>query len=160
MASHRQLPIFTQPGHQPNKTMFDFDATLPLMAVQFLILVALLNAVFFKPLTKVIEERSDYIRTNETEARERLAKAERLAQQYEEELATTRRQYQATIAAAQADAQKLAAQTVAQAQQEAQAQREQVQRELDQQKQAAMQSLEQQVEALSHQILDKLLVVS
>lgn len=140
--------------------MFDFDATLPLMAVQFLILVALLNAVFFKPLTKVIEERSDYIRTNETEARERLAKAERLAQQYEEELATTRRQYQATIAAAQADAQKLAAQTVAQAQQEAQAQREQVQRELDQQKQAAMQSLEQQVEALSHQILDKLLVVS
>ena len=140
--------------------MFDFDATLPLMAVQFLILVALLNAVFFKPLTKAIEERSDYIRSNETEARERLAKAERLAQQYEEELAATRRQYQATIATAQADAQKLAAQTLAQAQQEAQTQREQVQRELDQQKQAAMQSLEQQVEALSRQILDKLLVVS
>ncbi|MGL5796158.1 MAG: F0F1 ATP synthase subunit B', partial [Waterburya sp.] len=37
--------------------MFDFDATLPLMAVQFLLLTALLNAVFYKPLTKVLDER-------------------------------------------------------------------------------------------------------
>jgi F-type H+-transporting ATPase subunit b len=138
--------------------MFDFDATLPLMAVQFLVLVALLNVVFYKPLTKAIEDRSDYIRTNETEARERLAKAEHLATQYEEELATTRRQYQQTIATAQAEAQALADQQIATAQQEAQSQRERVQRELDQQKQEAMSSLEQQVESLSHQILDKLLV--
>jgi len=140
------------------KIMFDFDATLPLMAVQFLLLTVLLNVVFFKPLTKVLEERSDYIRSNETEARERLTKAQRLAEQYEQELADTRRQYQATIATAQAEAQKIAAQQIAAAQQEAQTQREQAQRELDEQKQAAMQSLEQQVESLSHQILDKLLV--
>ncbi|HEY9654315.1 MAG TPA: F0F1 ATP synthase subunit B' [Crinalium sp.] len=138
--------------------MFDFDATLPLMAVQFLVLVALLNVVFYKPLTKAIEDRSDYIRTNETEARERLAKAEHLATQYEQELATTRRQYQQTIATAQAEAQALADQQIATAQQEAQSQRERVQRELDQQKQEAMSSLEQQVESLSRQILDKLLV--
>jgi F-type H+-transporting ATPase subunit b len=138
--------------------MFDFDATLPLMAVQFILLVLLLNAVFYKPLTKVLEERSDYIRSNETEARERLAKAESLAQQYEQELATTRRQYQETIVAAQAEAQKIAAQKVAEAQQAAQTQREQVQRELGEQKQVALQALEQQVESLSQQILDKLLV--
>jgi F-type H+-transporting ATPase subunit b len=138
--------------------MFDFDATLPFMAVQFLLLMAVLNVVFYKPLTKAIEERSDYIRSNEAEAKERLAKAEKLALQYEQELAETRRQYQATIAAAQAEAQKLAAQKIAQAQQEAQAQREQVQRELDQQRQEALQTLEQQVESLSRQILDKLLV--
>ncbi len=140
--------------------MFDFDATLPLMAVQFLLLVALLNVVFYKPLTKAIEDRSDYIRKNETEARERLAKAEHLAEQYEQDLAATRKQYQQTIATAQAEAQKLADQQIAAAQQEAQAQREQAQKELDQQKQAALQSLEQQVESLSHQILDKLLVGS
>lgn len=138
--------------------MFDFDATLPLMAVQFLLLTALLNVVFYKPLTKAIEDRGEYIRSTQTEAKERLAKAENLAQQYEQELAETRRQYQATIASAQADAQKIAAQKIAEAQQEAQAQREQTQRELDQQKQEAMQSLEQQVQALSQQILDKLLV--
>ena len=137
--------------------MFDFDATLPLMAVQFLLLTALLNVVFFKPLTKAIEDRSEYIRNNETEARERLTKAENLAHQYQKELAETRKQYQAPIAAAQSDSQKLAAQKIADAQQEAQAQREQAARELDQQKQEAMQALEQQVEGLSHQILEKLL---
>ncbi|UBF27281.1 F0F1 ATP synthase subunit B' [Kovacikia minuta CCNUW1] len=137
--------------------MFDFDATLPLMAVQFLLLTAILNVVFFKPLTKAIEDRSEYIRNNEAEARERLAKAENLAQQYQQELAETRKQYQATIAAAQADSQKLAAQKIAEAQQEAQAQREQAARELEQQKQEAMQALEQQVDGLSRQILEKLL---
>ena len=137
--------------------MFDFDATLPLMAVQFLLLVAVLNVVFFKPMTKAIEDRSDYIRTNETDARERLAKAENLAQQYQQELAETRKQYQATIANAQADAQKISAQKIAEAQREAQAQREQAQQELDRQKQEAMQALEQQVESLSRDILNKLL---
>jgi F-type H+-transporting ATPase subunit b len=137
--------------------MFDFDATLPLMAVQFLLLTAIMNVVFYKPLMKAIEDRSEYIRLNEAEARERLAKSEALAQQYQQELAETRKQSQATIAAAQADAQKQSAQKVAEAQQEAQAQREQVQRELDQQKQEAMQALEQQVDSLSRQILDKLL---
>jgi F-type H+-transporting ATPase subunit b len=137
--------------------MFDFDATLPLMAVQFLLLVAVLNIVFFKPMTKVIEERSDYIRTNEADARERLAKAESLAQQYQQELAETRKQYQATIAAAQADAQKISAQKIADAQREAQSEREQAQKELDRQKQEAMQALEQQVDSLSREILNKLL---
>lgn len=139
------------------RDMFDFDATLPLMAVQFILLVVLLNAVFYKPLTKAIEDRSEYIRSTETDAKERLSKAEALAHQYEQDLADTRKQYQATIAAAQEEAQKIAAQQIAEAQQQAIAQREQAQKELDQQKQAAMQSLEQQVEQLSGQILDKLL---
>ncbi|HEY9596559.1 MAG TPA: F0F1 ATP synthase subunit B' [Cyanophyceae cyanobacterium] len=137
--------------------MFDFDATLPLMALQFLLLAAVLNAVFYKPLTKALDERDNYIRTNETEARERLAKANQLAKQYELQLADARRQSQSIVASAQADASKIAAQKIAEAQQEAQAQREQAQQEIDRQKQEAMLSLEQQVDALSRQILEKLL---
>jgi F-type H+-transporting ATPase subunit b len=137
--------------------LFDIDATLPLMAIQFLVLVALLNALFYKPIGKAIDDRNNYIRVNQADAQERLSKAENLAKQYEQELADTRRQSQAIIAEAEADAQKIAAQKLAEAQQEAQAQREQAQRELDQQKQEAMQALEQQVDALSRQILDKLL---
>jgi F-type H+-transporting ATPase subunit b len=137
--------------------LFDIDATLPLMAIQFLILVALLNILFYKPIGKAIDDRNNYIRNNQTEAQERLSKAENLAKQYEQELADTRRQAQAVIAEAEADAQKIAAQKLAEAQQEAQAQREQAQHELDQQKQEAMHMLEQQVDALSRQILEKLL---
>ncbi len=139
--------------------LFDIDATLPLMAIQFLILVALLNVLFYKPLGKAIDDRNSYIRRNQADAQERLSKAESLAKQYEQELIDRRRQAQAVVAEAEADAQKIAAQKLAEAQQEAQVQREQAQRELDQQKQAAMQTLEQQVEALSQQILDKLLTV-
>ena len=139
--------------------LFDIDATLPLMAIQFLLLVALLNILFYKPIGKAIDDRNNYIRNNQAEAKERLSKAENLAKQYEQELADTRRQAQAIIADAEAEAQKIAAQQLAEAQQEAQAQREQAQRELDQQKQAAMQALEQQVDALSRQVLDKLLAV-
>ncbi len=137
--------------------LFDINATLPLMAIQFLILVAILNAVFYKPLSKAIDDRDGYIRKNFAEAEERLEKAKRLADQYESELASTRRQAQDIIAAAQAEAQALAAQQIAAAQKEAQAQREQTQRELDQQKQAALTTLEQQVDSLSRQILNKLM---
>ncbi|HBB33201.1 MAG TPA: F0F1 ATP synthase subunit B' [Cyanobacteria bacterium UBA9273] len=136
--------------------MFDFDATLPLMAVQFLLLAAILNAIFYKPLSKVLDERDDYIRKNEQEARERLSKAKVLAQQYEEQLAEARRQSQATIAAAQADAKKISAGAIAEAQSEVQSKREQAQQEIEQQKQQAMLSLEQEVDALSRQILEKL----
>jgi F-type H+-transporting ATPase subunit b len=138
--------------------MFDFDATLPLMAVQFLLLMVVLNAVFYKPLMKSLDDRDTYIRSTQAGAQERLENAENMAKQYEKDLADSRRQSQAVITNAQAEAQKIAASQIAEAQKEAQMQREQVQRELDQQKAEAMTTLEQQVESLSRQILDKLLV--
>jgi len=137
--------------------MFDFDATLPLMAVQFLLLAAMLNVVFYKPLTKALDERDEYIRNNELGAKERLAKAEKLAREYEQQLGDTRRKSQALIATAQSEAQKIAAQKIGEAQQEAVAKREQAAKEIEQQKQEALQSLEQQVDALSRQILEKIL---
>ncbi len=137
--------------------LFDFDATLPIMALQFLVLVAVLNVVFYKPLGKAIDEREELVRTNLLSAQERLEKAQKLAKQYEQDLGETRRKAAETIAQAQSEAQKLAATKIAEAQQEAQAQREQAQKEIDQQKQAAFNSLESEVASLSHQILSKIL---
>ena len=93
--------------------LFDIDATLPLMAIQFLLLAVILNAVFYKPLGNAIDERNDFIRNNQLEAQERLKKAEKLAQQYEQELAGARRQSQTVIADAQAQAEKIAAEKIA-----------------------------------------------
>lgn len=137
--------------------MFDFDATLPLMAVQLLLLAAVLNAIFYKPLTKALDDRTDYIRTRKVEATERLAKAERLRKDYETQLAAARKESQAVIVAAQEDAQKISAEKIAEAQKEAQAQREQAAQEIEQQKLEAMRLLEKQVDQLSRQILEKLL---
>jgi len=136
--------------------LFDFDATLPLVAVQFLILVALLNVLFYKPLTRVLDERAEYIRQNLNQAKEDAKKSEQLAQQLEEQLNQARRESQEMIAQAQAEAQEQAATNIAQAQQEVQAQREQASAEIQQQKQQALQSLETQVDTLSRQMLEKL----
>ncbi len=137
--------------------LFDINATLPLMAVQFLVLTAVLNQILFKPLGKILDERDEFIRSGLSGSQEKLAETEALADQYEQELASTRRQAQEVIVSAQNEAQAIADSKVAEAQQEAQVKREQAQAELNQQKQSAMQSLEQQVDALSRQIMGKLL---
>lgn len=137
--------------------MFDFDATLPFMALQFIVLAFVLNAIFYKPLNKVLDERADYIRNNESEAKERLAKAKALAQQYEQQIADARRQSQEVLVNAQADAKRIAAEQLAEAQREAQKQKEAAAQEIEEQRQVALRSLEQQVDTLSRQILEKLL---
>ncbi|WP_298614260.1 F0F1 ATP synthase subunit B' [uncultured Thermosynechococcus sp.] len=137
--------------------MFDFDATLPLMAVQFLILTLILNALLYKPLGQALDNRDEYIRTNLQQAKERLQQATELAQQYEQELASTRRQAQALIEEARAEAQKIATAEIAEAQQAVQAELLKIQAEIDQEKQATLQALEGQVASLSEQLLAKLL---
>ncbi|MGK7959723.1 F0F1 ATP synthase subunit B' [Crocosphaera sp.] len=137
--------------------MFDFDATLPMMALQFVLLAIILNAIFYKPLNKVLDERADYIRQQETGGQQQLAQAKELAAQYEQQLADARKQSQEIVAQAQAEAKKIATEAVAEAQKEAIAKKEAAAQEIEQQRQEALKTLEQQVEALSRQILEKLL---
>ena len=137
--------------------LFDINATLPLMAIQFLILAVVLNKVFYKPLGDAIDERDGYVSSNIVSAKEQLAKAQKIAEQYEQELADSRRQAQSIIADAQAAAEEVASQQIKQAQQEAQAQKEQIQKEIDAQKSSAFETLENQVDSLAQQMLDKLL---
>ncbi len=136
--------------------LFDFDATLPLIALQFLILVVLMNILFYKPLTRVLDDRAEYIRQNLNQAQENSKKSEELAQQFEEQIKQARRESQEMIAQAQAEAQEQAAKNLAQAQQEVQAEREKATAEIEAQKKEALQSLESQVDTLSSQILEKL----
>lgn len=137
--------------------LFDFDATLPLMAIQFLVLAALLNKLFYKPIGQAIDSRSDYIRTNLVGAKERLDKAEALAAQYEQELRTVRREAQATVASAQAEAQKIVADELKSAQEQALAEREKAAKEIEAQRQSAFSSLEREVDTLSEAIAAKLI---
>ena len=71
--------------------LFDINATLPLVAIQFILLMVLLNVILYSPLLTVIEERKDYILTNLAEASEKLAQAKELNAQYEDDLEMARR---------------------------------------------------------------------
>nr|YP_010207974.1 ATP synthase CF0 subunit II [Pseudo-nitzschia micropora]UBA14987.1 ATP synthase CF0 subunit II [Pseudo-nitzschia micropora] len=81
--------------------LFDINATLPLVAIQFVLLMVVLNVILYNPLLTVIEERKEYILTNLSEASNILAEANKLTTQYEQELEDVRKQAQLEIAKSQ-----------------------------------------------------------
>ena len=77
--------------------LFDFDATLPLVAIQFLLLMVILNIILYNPLLTIIDERKEYILTNLSKASETLAEANKLTMKYEQELDSVRKEAQLEI---------------------------------------------------------------
>jgi F-type H+-transporting ATPase subunit b len=77
--------------------LFDINATLPLVVIQFVLLVIVLNIILYTPLLTIIEERKEYILTNLGKASEILAEANKLTKQYEQELANVRKETQLEI---------------------------------------------------------------
>ena len=77
--------------------LFDINATLPLVAIQFIFLVILLNIVLYNPLLTIIEERKEYILTNLGKASEILAEATQLTKKYEDELNSVRKEAQLEV---------------------------------------------------------------
>jgi F-type H+-transporting ATPase subunit b len=81
--------------------LFDLNATLPLVAIQFLLLMLILNVILYNPLLTIIEERKEYILTNLSEASKILAEANQLTTQYEQELNNVRKEAQLEITKSQ-----------------------------------------------------------
>ena len=77
--------------------LFDFDATLPAVAIQFVLLTFILNIILYSPLLNIIEERKEYILTNLSNASEILTEANKLTKQYEQELTNVRKEAQLEI---------------------------------------------------------------
>lgn len=81
--------------------LFDINLTLPLIAIQFILLTVLLNIVLYSPLLNIIEERKEYILTNLGKASELLAEANKLTKQYEQKLTDARKEAQLEIISSQ-----------------------------------------------------------
>jgi F-type H+-transporting ATPase subunit b len=137
--------------------LFDFNATLPLMALQFILLTVVLTFIFYKPVSKVIDEREAYINGNLTTASEKLIKADELYKEYDEQLKTARVNAQSIIAKSEKEAKDIVALEITQARQDATKLIDQTNKELDTQKSLALQQLEAQVDELSQLIKEKLL---
>jgi F-type H+-transporting ATPase subunit b len=137
--------------------LFDFDATLPLMAAQVVLLTYILNALFFKPVGKVVEEREDYILTSRTEAKKKLAEIEKLETDLKNQLKGARQAAQKVIAEAEDDSDKLYKEALSLANSEANASREKVRREIDSQRESALNQLKSDADKLGDLIVQKLL---
>jgi F-type H+-transporting ATPase subunit b len=137
--------------------LFDFNATLPLMALQFVLLTVVLTFVFYKPVSTVLEERETLINTNLSSASEKLLKADELCKQYEEQLKEAKTSAQSVIATAESEAKEIVSQEVAQARKDAAKLIDQTNLELEAQKKLALQQLETQIDELSQLIKENLL---
>jgi F-type H+-transporting ATPase subunit b len=137
--------------------LFDFNATLPLMAIQFVLLMVVLTFIFYKPVSKVLEDREEYISGNLTQASDKLIKADELYKQYDEQLKTAKINAQATIAKAEKEAKDSVALEIGEARADAAKLIERTNKELEAQKSTALAQLETQVDELSQLIKEKLL---
>jgi F-type H+-transporting ATPase subunit b len=137
--------------------LFDFNATLPLMAIQFILLTVVLTFLFYKPVSKVIDERENFISGNLTQASEKLVKADELYKEYDEQLKTARVNAQAIIAQSEKEAKDVVALEITEARADAAKLIEKTNKELEVQKSLAIEKLETQVDELSQLIKEKLL---
>nr|YP_010851412.1 ATP synthase CF0 subunit II [Echinothamnion hookeri]WGH14393.1 ATP synthase CF0 subunit II [Echinothamnion hookeri] len=137
--------------------LFDFNATLPLMALQFLALTVILNFLYYKPVATILDDREEYIRNSLTSASASLVKADELTKTYEFELAESRKSAQKIIKSAQEEAQLIVSEKLKEAQKDAEKLLLNAYNELNIQKKQALKSLEIQIDILSDQIQKKLL---
>ena len=83
--------IFIALAAEEKGGLFDFGATLPLVAIEFLLLMFVLNLILYNPLVTLINQRNEYILDNLSKASEMLTTANELTTEYETELKATKK---------------------------------------------------------------------
>ena len=144
----------------PEGGLFDLDATLPLMAVQVVLLTFLLNSLFFRPVGKVVEDREGYISTSLADAKQKLEQVQRLEAELTEQLRGARQAAQAAILEAEQEVDNLYREAIATTEADANRTREKARREIEAQREQAQSQLMGKVDEFSSKIIQRLLAVS
>ena len=137
--------------------LFDINATLPLMAIQVVILTYLLNSLFFKPVGKVVEKREEFVRQNISEAKKKLAEVEKLEEDLQNQLLKARSEAVQIVNEAEKDSDKLYQEAIELANREANASKENARLEIENRTSSAREQLSQEAEALSELIVNRLI---
>jgi F-type H+-transporting ATPase subunit b len=127
------------------------------MALQVVLLTFILNALFFRPVGRVVEEREVYVTTSRAEAKQKLAEAEKLELELKEQLKSARIAAQQLIQEAEKDSEQLYREALAIANADANAAREKARREIDAQRDSALSQLKGDAEKLGDLIVNRLL---
>jgi F-type H+-transporting ATPase subunit b len=137
--------------------LFDLDATLPAVALQFLALMFILNSVLYTPLLDIMAERKNYVSTLTSDSSIILEKVNILSTSYKNELEKIKKEAKAEIS----NSQKLYKEVL---EIETQTSKKQIDEFLDKttenfniRKNQVIASLEKEVDTLSTQITSKIL---
>ena len=71
--------------------MLEFDATAIVIAISFIVFMLIMNAIFYKPLLKLQDEREDYIENNKQQAQNYQNEAQGLLSEHNEIIKQTKK---------------------------------------------------------------------
>ena len=138
--------------------LFDFGATLPLLAIQFLILMFVLNTILYNPLLTVMNERNEYIVSNLTNSAKLIAETTEIKTTYENEILEARKAAQLEITQCQKSYKELFDIELNKVQERYDSILAEYDSTLANEKASALTKLETEIESISEQILGKIYV--
>uniref|UniRef100_A0A1D1ZXW5 ATP synthase subunit b', chloroplastic n=2 Tax=Auxenochlorella protothecoides TaxID=3075 RepID=A0A1D1ZXW5_AUXPR len=95
--------LISLPAHAEPGKIFDFNATMPVMAAQFLLLMVALDKFWFGPVGRHLDARDKELRDKLASVKDNSAEVSKLQDAAEKELAAARAAAQKEIAAAKAE---------------------------------------------------------
>jgi F-type H+-transporting ATPase subunit b len=138
--------------------LFDIGASVPLIAVQFLALMFILDNILYSPLIEVINSRNTFILGNLSKASELIASASEITKKYEEELLVVRKSAQQDLATSQKSNKEILELELQTSQKYINELVTKIFADFGAKKEQVLATLESETTALSNQILDKLFV--
>jgi F-type H+-transporting ATPase subunit b len=138
--------------------LFDIGASVPLIAVQFLALMFILDNILYSPLIEVINSRNTFILSNLSKASELIASASEITKKYEEELLVVRKSAQQDLATSQKSNKEILELELQTSQKYINDLVTKIFADFGAKKEKVLVTLESETTALSNQILDKLFV--
>jgi len=137
--------------------LFDIGATLPLVAIQFLMLMFILNILLYNPLLTLINERNEYVLDNLNKASEMTLAAKELNIKYESELVITKKEAKLEITELQKIQQEKFNNELKLSQKHIETLIQTVLESFNAKKSTTLNNLENEIKILSNQMLNKLL---
>jgi F-type H+-transporting ATPase subunit b len=137
--------------------LFDIGATLPLVAIQFLMLMFILNILLYNPLLTLINERNEYVLDNLNKASEMTLAAKELNVKYESELVITKKEAKLEITELQKIQQEKFNNELKLSQKHIETLIQTVLESFNAKKSSTLNNLENEIKILSNQMLNKLL---
>jgi F-type H+-transporting ATPase subunit b len=135
----------------------EFNATILAQIADFIILLIFLRLVAYKPLTKMLADRSDHIANSIAAAEQERQEAEQLKAGYEAEMRRAREQTQEIIQKATKAGEDQASEIIANAKNEAGKLKETALAEIEREKIKAVAELREQVASLSVLVAGKII---
>lgn len=134
-----------------------FNLTLLIQAISFLVFAFLMDHLFFRPVSRAINRRQEYIADCQVKASQHLAEGEKLQQQREAQLKEATTQAQTAIAAAVAEADEARREAISRVSGEARVLVEKAREEIAQERVRALETLQGEMDDLKGLIKDQVL---